>query len=103
MVSAVVSRSNRKSTPSAGVHQPGGASAVDMARDIVARHGHFFGRTNNFAFTQCDDVLVIQGCVPTFYLKQVLQQALKGLDGVRHIDNRVDVVASDGLSSVRNQ
>ncbi len=44
-------------------------------------------------------VLTLRGRVPTFYLKQVLQTTLKGIPGVMRIDNRVDVVASQGLSS----
>ena len=38
---------------------------------------------------------------PSFYLKQVLQTLLRNLDGVKQIDNQVDVVTSTGLSSVR--
>ena len=48
-------------------------------------------------------MLVIRGRVPTFYLKQLLQDALKQIEGVRRIDNRVDVVAFDGLSSVQQR
>lgn len=43
---------------------------------------------------------MIRGRVPTFYLKQLLQDALKQVEGVRRIDNRIEVVTSDGLSSV---
>ena len=53
---------------------------------------------------QCSkNVLVIRGRVPTFYLKQLLQDALKQVDGVRRIDNRVEVVAFEGLSSVHQR
>jgi len=45
-------------------------------------------------------VLMLRGRVPTFYLKQVLQSLLKGLEGVERIDNRVDVVSAQGLSSL---
>ena len=48
-----------------------------------------------------DGVLTLRGNVPTFYLKQVLQSILKELPGVKRIDNRVDVVSAEGLSSVR--
>jgi BON domain len=46
-----------------------------------------------------DGVLIIRGRVPSFYLKQVLQTLLRGIDGVDQIDNQVDVVSSSGLSS----
>ncbi len=47
-------------------------------------------------------ILTLRGSVPSFYLKQVLQSILKDVPGVRRIDNRVDVVSSAGLSSVRH-
>ncbi len=50
-----------------------------------------------FDFECNNGVLVVRGCVPTFYLKQVLQTLLKGLEGVRRIDNQVQVDASEGV------
>ena len=47
-----------------------------------------------------DGVLTLRGRVPTYYLKQVLQQRLlSDLDDVT-VENKVDVVNSRGLSSV---
>lgn len=43
--------------------------------------------------------LTLRGCVPSFYLKQVLQEAIRGIDGIDQICNEVDVVNSTGLSS----
>jgi hypothetical protein len=48
-----------------------------------------------------DGHLTLSGCVPTFYLKQVLQTLLRGIDDVESIHNDVDVVSAKGLSSVR--
>ena len=48
-----------------------------------------------------DGVLTLQGRLPTYYLKQVLQTVLADVDGVVRIENQVDVVSSTGLSSVR--
>ena len=59
----------------------------------MASHPLFFGRAEIFEFDCCENVLVVRGRVPTFYLKQRLQDALKNLDGVRRVDNRVDVLA----------
>jgi hypothetical protein len=73
---------------------------TQRARDLIARHAHFSGRADKFEFELIDDVLVIRGCVPTFYLKQLLQDALKHLNSVQQIDNRVDVIVSNGISSV---
>jgi hypothetical protein len=36
-------------------------------------------------------VLVLRGCVPTYYLKQVAQEAVAPLEGVERIDNQIQV------------
>jgi hypothetical protein len=60
-----------------------------QTRQILEQHSHFRGRTSLFQY-ECDvDVLTVRGIVPTFYLKQLLQSALKSL-AVR-IDNQVVV------------
>jgi hypothetical protein len=39
-----------------------------------------------------DGVLVLRGCVPTYHLKQVAQEAVAHLEGVRAVDNQIVVV-----------
>ena len=70
------------------------------AHALVNAHPHFHGRAARFEFVCREEVLVVRGLVPTFYLKQVLQTVLKGLDGIRLIDNQVTVVSPDGLSGL---
>ena len=65
------------------------------ARDVLAEHAHFRGRADMFVFECSENVLVIRGCVPTFYLKQLLQTALTQVEGVERVDNRVDVFAAE--------
>jgi hypothetical protein len=77
-----------------------GSDVAMRAREVISRHAHFRGRAHGFQFECSKNVLVIRGRVPTFYLKQLLQDALKQIEGVRRIDNRVDVVAFESLSSV---
>ena len=48
-----------------------------------------------------DGHLTLLGCVPNFYLKQVLQELLHGIERVKLITNNVDVVSSTGMSSER--
>ena len=72
-----------------------------VVRQELGRHLHFRGRVDGFQFEHHEGVLTIRGRVPTFYLKQLLQTVLKRVDGVERINNHVDVVCSDGLSSVR--
>jgi hypothetical protein len=77
------------------------SSQVAMrARDVISRQAYFTGRAHRFEFEYSKNVLVIRGRVPIFYLKQLLQDALKQIEGVRRLDNRVDVIAFESLSGV---
>lgn len=65
-----------------------------QARALVESQLHLANRAKTFDFSLHDDVLIVRGTVPTYYLKQVLQHALKNLEGVRWIDNQVTVAAN---------
>jgi hypothetical protein len=80
------------------------SKAVEQrARTIIETHPLFVGRPQLFEFQFNDDILILRGSVPTFYLKQILQSVLKNLDGIRRIDNQVTVDWNDGLiGSTRN-
>ena len=80
-----------------------GCQVITRARDVISRHAHFRGRADKYEFECSKNVLVIRGRVPTFYLKQLLQDALKQVEGIRRVDNRAEVVAADGLSSVNRR
>jgi len=73
---------------------------VEAERRLHESH-HFRGRCRNVDVDYESGVLVVSGAVPSFYLKQVLQSLLRNIDGVHRVENRVDVVSSEGLSSVR--
>ncbi|NUQ62395.1 MAG: BON domain-containing protein [Pirellulales bacterium] len=51
----------------------------------------------DFRFSRCvscesrDGTLILSGRVPTYYLKQLAQAAVSGIEGVEQIDNRLDV------------
>jgi hypothetical protein len=49
-----------------------------------------------------DGQLTLHGRVPNFYLKQVLQERLHGINRVKQITKSVDVVSSTGISAVRS-
>jgi hypothetical protein len=68
-----------------------------LARTMLDTHSLFTGRARLFEFQYREEVLVVRGSVPTFYLKQVLQSVLKDMDGIRRIDNQVMVDWNDGL------
>ena len=41
---------------------------------------------------ETETALVIKGSVSSYYLKQLAQEALKSIRGLRHLDNQVQVV-----------
>jgi hypothetical protein len=75
-------------------------TAIPETQKLLSEHPCFHGRVERFEISEDDWVLSVRGQVPSFYLKQVLQDALRNAAGNRRIVNRVDVVCSDGLSSV---
>jgi hypothetical protein len=53
----------------------------------------------NVRWRYVDGRLTLRGCVPSFYLKQVLQELMRDIDHVEQIVNDVEVINSSGLSS----
>ncbi|MCA9200907.1 MAG: hypothetical protein KDA87_25385 [Planctomycetales bacterium] len=68
-----------------------------QAENRIATHTHFRHHSDEIHVEAQENCLLITGRVPTFYLKQLAQESLRGL-GVR-IVNHIQVVASNGLSS----
>jgi hypothetical protein len=73
---------------------------VEAALAALQGHLHFRGRANLFVMTAYEDVLVVRGAAPSYFLKQMLQSVLAQVEGVRRVDNQVAVVNPQGLSSV---
>jgi hypothetical protein len=96
-MNAVAADPGRKATRNR-VDQPR-LAPTGAARALLANHPHFRGRADHFRLELCDGALVVEGVVPSFYLKQLLQQVLRDVRGVRQIQNRVAVVNAYGLSS----
>jgi hypothetical protein len=46
----------------------------------------------NISCEWLDGVLVLRGCLPSYYLKQVAQEAVASLEGIERIDNQIEVV-----------
>jgi len=72
-----------------------------IVRQRLAENCSYRSYFQLISFEYSDGTLALNGMLPTFYLKQVLQTMLLGIDGVNEIENRVDVVSSTGLSSLR--
>ena len=68
------------------LRHPSHRSPADFAREILQENPY-----HSFRQLECrfhDGVLTVCGSVPSFYLKQVAQTALRDVDGVASIDNQ---------------
>lgn len=68
----------------------------EKAEMLLECHPHFRGRTQ---FLQCEIVgrnLILNGRLPSYYLKQLAQEAMRGLRGIDRIENRIRVASPIG-------
>ena len=65
------------------------AAVQSEAQNLLERSNYLALRRLRCEFA--DGRLILNGRVPTYYLKQVAQTIVRQLPGVRRIDNRVDV------------
>ena len=77
-------------------------SMVSLIRERLNRHPHFRGRTDLLHIESIDGGVIVSGRLPTYHLKQLLQEAIKALPDVEHVDNRVEVaVISNYCGGIR--
>ena len=55
-------------------------------------HSNPYLALKNISCDLLDGVLVLRGCLPTYYLKQIAQEAVAHLKGVERLDNQIQVV-----------
>jgi BON domain len=79
-----------------------GTDLTTLARHHLDRHPHFRGRLTGLRIEHRGRTLFLSGRLPTFYLKQLVQEAVRHLPGVGRVRNEIDVVNPTGVSSVRS-
>jgi hypothetical protein len=57
----------------------------------------------NISCDLLDGVLVLRGCLPTYYLKQIAQEVVGHLEGVKRIENQIQVVRVVVLETAPDQ
>jgi hypothetical protein len=62
----------------------------DLAEGILRRNPYL--ALKNITCDDREGVLVLWGCLPSYYLKQVAQEAVARLDGVERVDNQIQVM-----------
>ena len=66
-------------------------STVSRIRKRLEDHPHFRGRIHSLAIEAIGDSVAVSRRVPAYYLKRLLQEAVRAIPDVAHIDNCVDV------------
>ena len=72
-----------------------------LARRHLEHHPHFRGRVSDVFIEHRGRTLLLTGKLPTFYLKQLVQEAVRHVPGVQNVRNMIAVVNASGISSVR--
>jgi len=65
------------------------APSADPLRTVIQANPHFAGR--NVTVENADGRVVLTGSVGSYFQKQMAQEALRRVDGVHDIDNRLEV------------
>jgi hypothetical protein len=68
---------------------------------VVALRSNPYLALKNISCYLFDGVLVLRGCLPTYYLKQIAQAAVASMKGVRRIDNQIQVVRETPQDQVK--
>ncbi len=109
-------------TPSGGFLALAGPTNQAPPRVIEQAEGRLRRRPYRALHQVCcsyrDGVLTLRGRLPSYYLKQIAQTAVAGIEGVRRIDNQIEVAPrlpganrarataprpGDGVSVLRNE
>ena len=80
---------------------PERVNLIDSAREQLENHPHFRGRLESVSIDERGKVLYLSGQLPTFYLKQLAQETLRRVPGVKSVRNEIDVISPYGVSSER--
>jgi hypothetical protein len=75
------------------VKRPTAPSCSDMAEYLLRMEPHLALRRVSCE-AKGDGLLVLRGCVPSYYLKQLAQSTVAHVKGVLAIANEIEVVAS---------
>jgi hypothetical protein len=69
-----------KATKQYGIPLPKAGQQIEyQAQAMLERHVHFRGRASRFEFDCHAGVVVVRGSVPTFHLRNVLQEVLQAV------------------------
>jgi hypothetical protein len=82
--------------PTCGQEVASATAIVEAAENCLRKNAYLVLRNISCEFRE--GVLVLRGCLPTYYLKQIAQSAVLGIAGIDRIDNQIVVRSSFGAS-----
>ena len=65
---------------------------ISSIQQLLEQHPHFRGRTSLLTIESNGESIILSGRLPSYYLKQLLQEAVKESFALTKIDNHVEVV-----------
>lgn len=71
-------------------HSDTGHSLRDLVQSALNRSPYFAGRNLHIELHESD--VVLKGVVNTYYQKQLAQESIRKIDGVRRIRNDIEVL-----------
>jgi osmotically-inducible protein OsmY len=69
--------------------------AIDRTAEEQLRRSSYLA-LHDISCLASDGVITLRGYLPSYYLKQVAQEIVSGVEGVRHVVNRIEVLAPGG-------
>jgi osmotically-inducible protein OsmY len=86
--------------PAAGPTNQAAARVAELAEGLL-RHRPYRA-LHEVCCAYREGVLTLRGYLPSYYLKQVAQAAVAGIEGVQRIDNQIEVAApGEGAGTAR--
>jgi osmotically-inducible protein OsmY len=78
---------------------PDRVDLIASVREQLENHPHFRGRLEMLSIDQRGKTVYLSGQLPTFYLKQLVQEIVRHLPGVQTVRNEINVISPYGVSS----
>lgn len=75
--------------------RPHATSGIEESVECRLRGSPYLA-LRNVGCAYSDGLLTLRGCLPTYYLKQMAQEVIVGVEGVRAIANEIEVIAPFG-------
>ena len=74
-----------------------------QVKRVLDAHTPFRSHQDSIHIESDGNTIILTGRLPSFYLKQLLQEAFRHIEGIQRIQNDIDVICCNGISSVHGK